>query len=80
MSSSETFDEVYETEIGIFKILPDPTDEAMVIVKNYVIGPFISSWENMGIMKKKDFFKFIEDHNPRKKDSSNYRKRVSPAF
>ncbi len=64
ISDFEMDEEIFETEIGIFKIQAHPLNEDLISVKTKL--PIITGeiWEDMGYMKKKDFFKLIKDHNP----------------
>ncbi|MFX1298607.1 MAG: hypothetical protein ACFFD2_27580 [Promethearchaeota archaeon] len=62
--------EIYETEIGVFKVITHPVKGNLVFVLTYLTGDTEEVWEDMGYMKKKEFFKLIKSHNPRKKSDS----------
>ncbi|MHA1279290.1 MAG: hypothetical protein ACTSQ8_19000 [Candidatus Helarchaeota archaeon] len=59
-------EEVYETNIGLFKILEHPENEQLVFVQTCIPTNEAQIWEDMGCMKKKEFFKMINEYNPKK--------------
>jgi len=60
--------EIFETAIGLFKAVPFDRDENLLFVQTFLIHNGQGDWENVGYMKKKDFFKFIKDKNGKKKE------------
>ncbi len=58
-------EEIFETQIGIFKILPHPEKSSLVFVKTHLSMVPEGEWEDLGWMKKKDFLKMVKPHNPR---------------
>jgi hypothetical protein len=59
-------EEIYETTLGFFKIQTDAENDELVYVHTCVATYENQIWENMGCMKKKDFYKFISNYNPKK--------------
>ncbi|HUY00532.1 MAG TPA: hypothetical protein VMV49_13310 [Candidatus Deferrimicrobium sp.] len=59
-------EEIYETTLGLFKIETDAENNELVNVQTCVTTYENQIWENMGFMKKKDFYKFISNYNPKK--------------
>lgn len=64
-------EEIFETEIGTFKILSHPEKSNLVFVKTHLPLTHEGVWEDVGLMKKKEFLKLIRSHKPRMKKHSN---------
>lgn len=63
-------EEIFETAIGIFKILNHPEKKDLVFVKTHLPITAEGVWEDMGLMKKKAFLKLIKPHNPKSRQDS----------
>ena len=61
--------EIFETNIGLFKIFAQDKTGNLLFVQTYLIHNGKGSWENMGYMKRKAFMELIKPHNPRKKEN-----------
>ncbi|TFG04701.1 MAG: hypothetical protein EU536_04065 [Promethearchaeota archaeon] len=59
--------EVYETDIGFFRVFQQNEHPDLIKIERYVPGIFKRTWESMGMMKRKDFFKLIDQYNGKKK-------------
>lgn len=60
-------EEVYETQIGMFKVIEHNENSDLLNVLAYIPDFRKGTWEDMGFMKRKDFFNLIKNHNPQKK-------------
>ena len=58
--------EIFETNLGLFKIITQDKTGNLLIVQTYLIHDGKGSWENIGYMKRKAFMELIKPHNPRK--------------
>lgn len=61
--------EIYETLIGIFRMVADLKKANLVQVQLFVSGHEGGNWENIGRMKRKEFLKMINPHKPRKREA-----------
>jgi len=61
-------EELFETELGIFKVTAQDHDKNLLFVQTYLIHFGEGYWENVGYMKRKDFLNLIKSHHPQKKD------------
>jgi len=61
--------EVYTTTIGIFRMVTDLERANLVQVQLLIsgrVGDRNEAWENVGIMKRKEFIKMIRPHKAKK--------------
>jgi hypothetical protein len=72
--------EIYETLIGIFRMITDLEHAQLVQVQLYVPGHEGAGWENVGRMRRKEFFKMIRPHNPKKRDIEPNRDKAPDQF
>ncbi|MHA1267068.1 MAG: hypothetical protein ACTSRS_17650 [Candidatus Helarchaeota archaeon] len=59
-------EEIYETRIGTFRAIIDIVDSNFVHVHIFIPTHEGGDWEPVGYMKKKDFFKLIHEHKPKR--------------
>lgn len=58
-------EEFFDTDIGKFKIMNHPTKSSLIFVQTHLPVTPEGVWEDLGWMKKKEFFKMIKPHNPK---------------
>ena len=61
----DVIEETIDTEIGKFKIMNHPKKSNLIFVQTHLPVTPEGEWEELGWMKKKDFFKMIKPHNPK---------------
>lgn len=60
-------EEIYETTLGLFRMIAEHEGEDLVQVQVLIPGNVQQIWEQMGFMKRKEFFNMIKSYNPKKK-------------